>query len=50
MEIRTTIHEVIARRVYTLVLCAAVGFISYHVGRYSMKRDIRLKEKYEKKD
>ena len=50
MEIRTTIHEVMARRICTIVLCAAVGFISYHVGRYSMKRDIRLKEKYEKKD
>jgi len=46
VEIRTTIHEVIARRVYTLVLCAAVGFISYHVGRYTMKRDTKMKEKY----
>ena len=50
MEIRKTIHEIMARRICTIVLCTAVGFISYHVGRYSMKRDIRLKEKYEKKD
>ena len=50
MEIRTTIHEIIARRICAVVFAAAVGFISYQVGRYTMKRDIRLKEKYEKKD
>lgn len=49
MEIRTSIHEIIARRICTVVLCVAVSYASYHFGRYMIKKEIKMKQKYEKK-
>lgn len=46
MEIRTSIHEIIARRICTVVLCVAVSYVSYHFGRYMMKKEMKMKEKY----
>lgn len=49
MEIRTSVSEIIAQRVNFIVICALIGFVSYHVGRYTMNKEIKLKEKYENK-
>lgn len=45
MEVRTTINEVIARRICTVALCIAVSYISYHAGKFMMKKEMKRNEK-----
>ena len=50
MEVRTTINEVIARRICTTVLFIAVSYISYQVGKFIGKREMKKIYKHEQKD
>ena len=47
--IRMSIDELIARRVCTVAICIAISYVSYHFGRFMMRKEIKIKEKYEKK-
>lgn len=49
MEVRTTVNEVIARRICTVALCLAVSYVSYHIGKFMMKKEIKRNEKKQAK-
>lgn len=48
MEVRTTINEVIARRICTVALCLEVSYVSYHLGKFVSRKEIRRSEKRKK--